>query len=292
MKKTDKTALTAAIFAAAMGAAAVSGGQAEAADVNAGLNAVESQLSAFAPVYGPSPDFEYTQPVTETTVATAPVTTVPDPVYGPPWMMTTVAETTAVEDLENLQDVYGPPVSMELPTLPEETVSSATTAAEPDPTSEPASIEPTTVAVYGPMWAWGDANTDGNVDVFDLPLIRKYVVSEDSEYRTTGRLASDVNNDGYVNVADLVAVSQYLMGQRDSLGIPTSKIKENKIRVIYDEDIEPVTEEPTSPFDDIPQPKYGPVYAGDMEEPTESIDDLWGHSTVYGPPSFFGLEDF
>ena len=96
MKKTDKTALTAAVFAAA-------------------LNAVPMAATAYDPadepiqdVYGPPAYFETT---TETSSSTT--TTMFEALYGPPWVMysiypeLTATSTTTTEPVP--QPAYGPP---------------------------------------------------------------------------------------------------------------------------------------------------------------------------------------
>ena len=255
MKKTERTALTAAIFAAAIGTSAVTGGQAVAIDLAEEPVTAESDLESYATVYGPAPDFEYREPETEAISE----------------------EPTENMTMPEFQDVYGPP-----------------------PMTEPDTVEPMTEAVYGPPWIPGDINHDFSVDVFDMPLIRKLVIStgnvRDTNYWWTFNNA-DINNDDEVNVADLVALSQYLMGQRESLRDSQSKVKENKIKVIYEETTEPETEPSTSPFTDLPQPKYGPPYSGDPDwglDPIEPFDPIEEptYQAYYGPPSFFGLEDF
>ncbi|MBO4877022.1 MAG: dockerin type I repeat-containing protein [Ruminococcus sp.] len=252
MKKTERTALTAAIFAAAIGTSAVTGGQAVAIDLAEEPVTAESDLESYATVYGPAPDFEYREPETEAISE----------------------EPTENMTMPEFQDVYGPP-----------------------PTTEPETVESMTQALYGPIWDGGDANLDGKADVFDMPLIRKYVVSDNKFYSDPSVFNSDVNIDGKVNVADLVAFSQFLLGQRDYIGNGETKVKENKIKVIYEETTEPETEPSTSPFTDLPQPKYGPPYSGDPDwglDPIEPFDPIEEptYQAYYGPPSFFGLEDF
>ena len=184
MKKTERTALTAAIFAAAIGTSAVTGGQAVAIDLAEEPVTAESDLESYATVYGPAPDFEYREPETEAISE----------------------EPTENMTMPEFQDVYGPP-----------------------PTTEPETVESMTQALYGPIWDGGDANLDGKADVFDMPLIRKYVVSDNKFYSDPSVFNSDVNIDGKVNVADLVAFSQFLLGQRDYIGNGETKVKENKI---------------------------------------------------------------
>ena len=148
MKKTDKTALTAAIFAAAMGAAAVSGTPADAAVISPDNAGLASQLESFAPVYGPAPDLDD-----------------PDP---------TEAEivTRSIEELEELQDVYGPPVTGQIMTRPAKTT--ATTVAVTEDTTMPEFQE-----VYGPMPVFGDINNDSRIDTFDMVQLRRLLIGRD-----------------------------------------------------------------------------------------------------------------
>lgn len=281
MKKTDKTALTAAIFAAAMGAAAVSGTPAEAAGISPDNAGLASQLESFAPVYGPAPDFDDTDP-TE-----APVT-------------------KSIEELEELQDVYGPPVTGQIMTRPAKTtattvaVTEVTTLPEfqevygPPPVDTPTEAvteaEEMMATVYGPPAMSGDINYDSSIDSFDLVKLRSIVTGEEMPTPYGGQYSADVNGDGEINIADLVSMGRYLIGQTDSL--TSKKIKKNKIKVIYqEENIEPATEEETNPIDILPQPKYGPPYSGDIDDPSDPIEDPT-YQVVYGPPSYFGLEDF
>ena len=55
----------------------------------------------------------------------------------------------------------------------------------------------------------GDSNNDGEVDVFDLLVLRKHLAGISTEIDTS---ASDVNNDGEVDVFDLLMFRKYLAG--------------------------------------------------------------------------------
>lgn len=246
MKKTEKTALTAAVFAAALGAAALAGGQAEA--LTPAADQTELTLEKFSAVYGPPPDY-FMEPTAEA-----------EPTEEP-------------TELPTFQEVYGPP--------PTETPTEAISEAE------------MMTAVYGPMPVFGDINHDARVDSFDMTKLRRVVTGEEMPVSYGGVFTEDVNEDGEINIADLVAMGRYLIGQTDSL--TSKKIKKNRIKVIYQEEsIEPATEEETNPFDILPQPKYGPPYDYDPDDPLYPLDpiDQEPLQPYYGAPSFFGIDDF
>lgn len=183
MKKTRRTLLTAAAFAATLNMASVP-------NVNA---VTEDELSAigvqtpFDPasqeiqdVYGPAPD--YNDPITSDFTETS----------------TTITSTTA-------QTLYGPPVWFT--TSDVETIVTETTTDFP----------PT---VYGPpemFYKKGDINGDNTIDVFDIIALRKKVINADNEeFNPFTDRAADVNGDGEINLADLVAMGRFISGKSDS----------------------------------------------------------------------------
>ncbi len=178
MKKTDKTALTAAIFAAALNA------------VPMGAAAYDPAEEPIQDVYGPPSFFEETtdqqsllttntNALTFTSTTTTPTQTSMEPLYGPPWVIWSV--------------------------YPELTSTSSTTTTEPLP--QPA---------YGPPVMFGDINGDYKVDTFDLVELRKLYSNND--YTKMYMESADVNADGKLSVADLVALSRYLLGAAKGLG--------------------------------------------------------------------------
>lgn len=178
MKKTDKTALTAAIFAAALNA------------VPMGAAAYDPAEEPIQDVYGPPSFFEETtdqqsqlttntNALTFTSTTTTPTQTSMETLYGPPWVIWSV--------------------------YPELTSTSSTTTTEPLP--QPA---------YGPPVMFGDINGDYKVDTFDLVELRKLYSNND--YTKMYMESADVNADGQLSVADLVALSRYLLGAAKGLG--------------------------------------------------------------------------
>lgn len=178
MKKTDKTALTAAIFAAALNA------------VPMGAAAYDPAEEPIQDVYGPPSFFEETtdqqsqlttntNALTFTSTTTTPTQTSMEPLYGPPWVIWSI--------------------------YPELTSTSSTTTTEPLP--QPA---------YGPPVMFGDINGDYKVDTFDLVELRKLYSNND--YTKMYMESADVNVDGQLSVADLVALSRYLLGAAKGLG--------------------------------------------------------------------------
>ncbi|MBO4877023.1 MAG: dockerin type I repeat-containing protein [Ruminococcus sp.] len=318
MKKTDKTAITAALFAAAMGAAAAGGGSADAA----GMSEAELSLAKFSAVYGPPPDYYYTDiPVT---TEYDPFEVVPQPDYGPIYIYTTTAaapeETTPVTELIP-QPAYGPmwtvPVTEEVQTT---AVTAVTEATEPVTESVTEMIPQT---AYGPPLIVGDLTGDGEVDTFDFVRMRSLVSSliPNNDSVKMYCPGADMNGDDDVNVADLVTLGRYVIGRPVTIvfrGTPrrfNEGSEYNRIPIL-DEDGNYVYD----PFDPLPQPAYGPpIYVDPVVEPsTLSPEDMRAQpvygppndyivdpteeiptkfieeptfQAVYGPPSYFGLED-
>lgn len=275
MKKTDKTALTAALFTAAMSAAAMCGGQADAA----GFTAEETELSLnkFSSAYAPPPSYFYTD-IPEP-VSTDPFDIIPQPDYGPIYIYTTAASEPTTEPVTEIipQPAYGP-----MWTVP------------PEPVTEPVT-EFYSQPVYGPPLWVGDLNGDGEVDTFDLVKMRRIVSEEYDLLNGNERYAGDVNGDHEVNVADLVSLGRYLIGRPAIFNFDGNYEKLNED--VSDHNWVPVVDEDGRVLDDpmepIPEPAYGPpidIIEDETEVPTKEIEEPT-FQAVYGPPSFFGLED-
>ena len=204
MKKTIRTAMTAAIFAAANMSAmpSMAAGDSEnnqwpafnsgAADIS---ESVEFTGQNAYGVYGPPPtdgtwwdgepwaDPDYVERLA-TTVTT---TMMPAPVYGP-------APTTTVTD-DDWHSV-----------LTTFTTTMATTSTTEIVTTMP---EP----VYGPpiYFFLGDANADGRVDSFDAIALRRMLVT--GQGSMDERYYGDINQDGKVSISDLLLLQRYLLGK-------------------------------------------------------------------------------
>jgi len=194
MKKTLRTVVTAAMFAAANMSAipAAAGENAAVPDLR---NDVEREAYRnFAPVYGPGPTYPITTTTTdlqENFITTT--TTQTYPVYGvmPPRTTTTTINheddpfynTTTTSDLEEFF---------------------MTTTTEPQP-------------VYGPpLQDWvGDVNLDGSVDSFDVLSVRKMLVKGTDQYGEEYKEAyyGDMNNDKKLTIADLLLLQKYVLGK-------------------------------------------------------------------------------
>ena len=85
----------------------------------------------------------------------------------------------------------------------------------------PVAVVPGTITVSSSAVAYGDANGDGEVNMKDLVLIRRYVAFYDDE---TGlsvvsvEAGADVNGDGAVNMKDIVMLRRYLADYDESTG--------------------------------------------------------------------------
>lgn len=236
MKKTEKTALTAAIFAAAMyGTANVAAEPVEAgaaftstttsvvgvervADSQSGISvdAIKELNSKMSTVYGPPPSYEDDEYEEEDVITTTQHMVA---LYAPPeYMTTSVSEedeyeswtTTTVINTTAIHTVYGPPVAFTTTTAPDINTTTTTTdrvIAELQTNGQP---------VYGPAPLYGDVNADNRVDVFDMILLRERFAENNTNYS----FAADVNNDMKISVADLVLLNKYLMGKIDDIRYP------------------------------------------------------------------------
>ncbi len=197
MRKTKRTILTAALFAASMNMI-----PAGTNDVNAVASDYDPALEDIQDVYGPAPDYPTPEETTTATpdIPTLTTTTEPFqcvPVYGPPW--------SSVSTEEKKPDMTT--TSSDIPLV--------TTTTE-DPFQ----------CVYGPPWymmpeeEWlGNLDEDDVVDVYDLLLLRQYITDGKglTGWEEWDKMRADVNKDGEVGMADLITLQRYLLGSIDSL---------------------------------------------------------------------------
>lgn len=261
MKKTEKTVLTAALFAAALNMIPSGAG-----DVTTSASATDYNPAAPPIAYDPSAEEiqdVYGPPIWETTTAAPPIAYDPNnavevPVYGPPVSWTTTeteltTQTTTATTEPMPVPVYGPPISWTTTGTELTTQTSTTTKTQ---TSSGLTLATTTntipVAVYGPPIAWyGDINADGRIDVFDMIELRKLYINSTSNGEKAYR--ADVNQDGDIGMADLVMLNNYLLGKIDDFSDPLPEPKPTTA-VSY----EPTITTSTEP---IPQTEYGPPIA-------------------------------
>lgn len=253
MKKTEKTALTAAIFAAAMcGTANTASEPVEAAAFTSTTtsvvgsefvgnqpaispDAIKELNSKMAPVYGPPPSYDDSDNSEEDVITTTRTTTVP--LYGPP-------RTTTVTPVPDEQETTTDFVIAELKT-----------------NGQP---------VYGPAPFYGDVNDDGRTDVFDMILLRERFAKNDTSYS----FMADVNYDLKISVADLVVLQNFLLGKIDR-----------------DEPLTTDTTEEVIPQPSYGPPYWETTTVPDDEEDTITTskeDDVITETTMtqpsYGPP--------
>lgn len=229
MKKTEKTILTAALFAAALNM------------IPSGTSNIKS--SALASDYNNSSD----EP-TITTTAYNPNEGMEVPVYGPPVSWTTTAEpdsitpttTVTTTDEPHLVPVYGPPISW--------------TTTEPVPTTVTTTVP---MPVYGPPLAWyGDINEDGKVNVFDMIELRKAYINGEVG-KGFDYMRADINHDGKIGMADLVMLENYLLGKIDNFDNPLPEPVPTTAEPQYSFINATTNTEP------VPQPGYGAPIAFD-----------------------------
>ncbi len=295
MKKTEKTALTAALFAAAMHVGTANSEPVDASAAFSGNttttvvgmeNKQSSQpailkdvitefKSEMAGVYGPPPTTTKSESnedewFTTTTVAATTIHTV----YGPPSIFTTtvpddeedVPVTTTTEPiLPGFTTVYGPP-SIFTTTTPKDKEDVVTTTTVDKVIAE---LENDGQPVYGPKPFYGDLNNDGVTDVFDMILLREEFAKPNPEYSFT----ADVNYDMKVSVADLVLLNKYLLGQIDDIRNPNKE-----------EDVVTTTKEL---IQDVygPPPSWYTTTVDDLDDPDVTTTATF--APLYGPPSIF-----
>ena len=291
MKKTEKTALTAALFAAAMHVGTANSEPIDASAAFSGnttttvvgmenkqssqpavlKNVITEFKSEMAGVYGPPPTTTVTNAEEEDVVTT--MTTTMAVVYGPPSIFTTAPDdeedvpvTTTTEEpiLPGFTTVYGPP-SMFTTTTPENKDDVVTTTTIDKVIAE---LENDGQPVYGPKPFYGDVNNDGSTDIYDMILLREEFAKPNPEYS----FQADVNGDFKVSVADLVLLNKYLLGQIDDIRDPN---KEEDVVTTLKQEIEDV---------------YGPpswfTTTVSHEEDVISTTQTT-FKPLYGPPSVF-----
>ncbi len=180
MKKTIKTLITAALFAAS----------------SASMSAYDPAAEEIQDVYGPAPDYPSIEETNNVETAEPPMTTTEtevfdQPVYGPPWF-TPDEETTTTAAVDTTPIV----TTME--------------------TNPPAPVYgPPWMMLEEKEWL-GDLNLDGSVDVYDMVALRKYLLSH-TDADDWEEKRADVNKDGEVGMADLIMLQRYLLGSINSL---------------------------------------------------------------------------
>ncbi|MBR5513356.1 MAG: dockerin type I repeat-containing protein [Ruminococcus sp.] len=305
MKKTEKTALTAAIFAAAMcGTANVASEPVEAAAYSTtstttvvGSEFVENQPaippdaikelnSKMSAVYGPPPSYDESDNIEEDVVtATRNSTTT---VYGPP--RTTSSSSVEEDDVVTTIRIttvplYGPPRTTST-SVPEEVITTSSMEDEDVVTT----TRTTTVTLYGPPRTTvtttvttedeviAELNTNVQPDYGPVPFYGD--VNNDGrtdvfdmillrekfiQANPSYSFAADVNNDMKISVADLVLLQKFLLGKIDDIRQP-----ENAVTTTMDE------------FQDV----YGPPPTQTTAVPEDDDPTILTTRTypVYGPP--------
>ncbi|MGN0115311.1 MAG: dockerin type I domain-containing protein [Acutalibacteraceae bacterium] len=138
-------------------------------------------------------------PTTAAPTTAAPTTVAPTTVAPTTAAPTTVAPTTAAPT--TVAPTTAAPTTV-APTTAAPTTVAPTTAAPT--TATPTTTEPTTTIT--PI-IYGDTNSDGNVNLLDLILMRKYLAKWSVEIDTA---AADCNADGNINLLDLILMRKYL----------------------------------------------------------------------------------
>lgn len=217
MKKTERTALTAALFAAALNF------------IPTGTNDMSS--SAASNDVAPAGVDEYNPRDDE-----------PIGMYGPPWMFEQTTAPTTEPLRTEVYPVYG--------TMPAWTTVPVTTSYAPE-TDDPICVYGPPPVLKKDL---GDLDHDGRVTAFDMVLFRQAFI--DGKYDMIDYARYDVNQDGSIGIADLVMMQRYLLGQINSLGDyePQPQPVYGPPSVMYDMSPESQNEDTstTTTADDIP----------------------------------------
>ncbi|WP_295072842.1 dockerin type I repeat-containing protein [Ruminococcus sp.] len=250
MKKTLRTVLTAAAFAAAGASAmtAVAEGSEQNQNRGFGFSNV-TERDAFANSYG-----AYGPPPTDWII---------DGTIDGQWVWGTTTS-IPLETMTSLtttmpRTVYGPTSTSTVTTSEQEDIVELTTTMLPQP-------------AYGPApTIKGDVNGDYTVDIFDSIAMRKAILFD--EYADTVNLHfSDLNKDGRISVGDLVILNKYLLGKiKDLDNYPAQKADDDEV----------VVTTAYNPRTDIVAPVYGPApvyeiksYATTAEEQSASDGNI------------------
>ena len=266
MKKTKRTAATAAMFATAL---------------NMALGSAVPDSANFMSARADEPDYE-------------PSAEIQEDVYGPPEFFETTTTTAeevydpATETETTMAVVYGPPSMM---------------TTEYEPVTE---TQTHMAAVYGPpsFFSKGDVNWDGSTDVFDMIKLRQEFVDSQTNGNSYAYSEYDINSDGKLSIADLVALNRYLLGKGSDLdyyndydpddepmpqpeyGAPEyweTETTATTNKIYYDD-----TQQTTTVTEPPVQPVYGPPV--DYEEEEITTTTMTVYQTVYGPPSAFNTQ--
>ncbi|MBR4200631.1 MAG: dockerin type I repeat-containing protein [Oscillospiraceae bacterium] len=219
MKKTLKTAMTSAMFAAALG-------------IGAGSAPVVSAERTSAPDFLPAEESLMDQ-TAETMVC----------VYGPPEVMSSLEaeRTTTTTTTEELALSGTSPTAEETTTLPPE-----------DPDLIP-------VPVYGPPSAFyemSDVNMDRSLDARDLTVLKRVILQAQKEgvdpMAYIGDLG-DVNGDGVLDKEDIKALRRMLTGKSKEEEDAEEAQTTTTAAIVTG-----LPETETTPIYIAPQPVYGP----------------------------------
>ena len=228
MKKNKATALTAAVFAAAMSASACG---------NAAPSGEETSERYASPLGFSAEEADSFDPP-EPTVA---------PLYGPPWVLFPTEPEIEPETEPETEYETEPGNDLD----------------EEDPTEpyDPYDVIPQ--PAYGPPIMMGDVFWDGKVDGFDLAYMR--MAYNDGKLGPAYYENYDVNQDGKFDLEDIEAMQKFINGEIEDFYDPSVYTPETEYGPPYiDEDpTEPATK--FKPEEEIYPVLYGPPPAYEIE---------------------------
>ena len=296
MKKTEKTALTAALFAAAMHVGTANSEPIDASAAFSGnttttvvgmenkqssqpavlKNVITEFKSEMAGVYGPPPTTTVTNAEEEDVVTT--MTTTMAVVYGPPSIFTTAPDdeedvpvTTTTEEpiLPGFTTVYGPP-SIFTTAPDDEEDTPVTTTTEP--------ILPGFTTVYGPPSMFTTTTPENKDDVVTTTTIDKVIAELENDGQPVygpKPFYGDVNNDGSTDIYDMILLREEFAKPNPEYSFQADVNGDFKVSVA---DLVLLNKYLLGQIDDIRDPNKEEDVVTTLKQ---EIED------VYGPPSWF-----
>ena len=248
MKKTVKTAMTAAMFAMSLGATAGNALYAQAI----GNSALEAALSfeetttgpRVTTVYGPPEIFTTTPEETQETFLLSGTVVTPEGTY------TTTDEEYPIR-LEGEATMPTTTTDIHTTTTTEGTCTIPVTTT---PIITTTTTFPITVPLYGPpsvLYDSADVNTDKSLDARDLTALKRMILSgkRDAYWTELG----DVNGDGVLDKKDIKALQRKLTGKPED-----EDEDEDVTTTVTTTTTTTTTTEETEFWETYPQPVYGP----------------------------------
>lgn len=199
------------------------------------------------------------------------------------------ADTSVTTENQLTQPVYGPPVTDVSEEEPEETTLVTTT--EPAEISEPEYQQP----LYGPPYVLmgGKGNLhheDKKINIVDYIKMKNAIEEDTTDFIKIN--LGDLDEDGELTSTDLKMFERYLFGITNEI---TDPLKDPIYQTKYGCPPTPVSAELQPAYGVYPiiDPDVKPVTTAVTEKEPEKVTEFEKEpiQVVYGPPSYFGLDE-